>query len=128
VNSGSVNSAEAEGRTGMSCLHGDSEVKEKKAAFQCKKCGAVTGEEDHVCKPMEVEVGEQNKPTGQGQKEKDGKGDKAKKKKMKKDKKKKKKKDRKKDKKDKKKEKKSKKGKKRDKKRDKKKKKKKSGK
>jgi hypothetical protein len=96
----------------MSCLHGDSEVKEKKAAFQCKKCGAVTGEEDHVCKPVEVEGGEEIKLTGREQKEKDGKGDKKKKKDKKKSKKDKKKKDKKKGKKSKKS---KKKGKKRDK-------------
>jgi hypothetical protein len=67
----------------MSCLHGDSEVKEKKAAFRCKKCGAVTAEEGHVCKPVEVEGEEQNNPGGKEKKEKDGKGDKKKDKKKK---------------------------------------------
>ena len=98
----------------MSCLHGDSEVKGERAAFRCRKCGAVAGEEGHVCKPMELADGEQINPTGGGRKEKDGKGDKKKKKGKKKDKKKR---DKKKDKKKGKKSKKSKKkGKKRDKK------------
>ena len=61
--------------------------------FRCKKCGAMTGEEAHVCKPVEVKGAEKNTSFGEKQKDKVGKADK------KKDKKKGKKKDKKKDKK-----------------------------
>lgn len=36
------------------CLKGESEVKKKKAKFQCEKCGALTDKKKHVCKPEKI--------------------------------------------------------------------------
>jgi hypothetical protein len=38
----------------MSCRKGKSENKEKPGRFKCKKCGAVSKKEDHLCKPEKV--------------------------------------------------------------------------
>jgi hypothetical protein len=36
------------------CLKGESEVKNKKARFECEKCKAKTAEKSHVCKPKKL--------------------------------------------------------------------------
>jgi len=36
------------------CKKGKSEVGKDDAKFKCKKCGALTEEKDHVCKPKKV--------------------------------------------------------------------------
>ena len=44
----------------MGCLKGDSEVKKKKAKFECGKCGAMTAKKGHVCKPVKVDGGKKD--------------------------------------------------------------------
>jgi len=50
------------------CLKGESEVKKKEAKFACGKCGALSDDKEHLCKPEKLK------------KDKDKKGDKKKKK------------------------------------------------
>ena len=40
----------------MSCLKGKSEAKEKAGRFKCKKCGAVSKKEDHLCKAKKIKA------------------------------------------------------------------------
>ncbi|SHJ09836.1 hypothetical protein SAMN02745165_01565 [Malonomonas rubra DSM 5091] len=44
----------------MGCLKGKSEVKQKKAKFECEKCGAMVEKKGHVCKPVNVEKCKKN--------------------------------------------------------------------
>jgi hypothetical protein len=44
-----------------SCLKGKSEVKDKAAKFECKKCGAKASDKGHVCKPKKVDSSEDKK-------------------------------------------------------------------
>jgi len=36
------------------CLKGESEVKKKAAKFACGKCGALSEDKGHLCKPEKV--------------------------------------------------------------------------
>jgi hypothetical protein len=36
------------------CLKGKSEAKNKKGNFICKKCGAASKKEKHLCKPKKI--------------------------------------------------------------------------
>jgi len=38
----------------MSCLKGKSENKEKTGRFECKKCGAVSKKEKHLCAAKKI--------------------------------------------------------------------------
>ena len=37
-----------------SCLKGKTEVPKGKARFQCKKCGGMTDDKSHLCKPQKL--------------------------------------------------------------------------
>lgn len=36
------------------CLKGESEVKKKAAKFACAKCGALSADKEHLCKPEKL--------------------------------------------------------------------------
>jgi len=36
------------------CLKGDSESKAKPGRYECDKCGAVSKQKDHLCKPEKI--------------------------------------------------------------------------
>ena len=42
------------------CLKGKSEVAKDDARYECKKCGARTGDKEHVCKPKKLEKGKKD--------------------------------------------------------------------
>ena len=43
------------------CLHGKSECPEEKAKYVCKKCGAFSKKEDHLCKAQKVKKEKEKK-------------------------------------------------------------------
>ena len=42
----------------MACLKGKSENKPKPGRFRCDKCGAVSKEKAHICKPKKIKKSE----------------------------------------------------------------------
>jgi hypothetical protein len=38
------------------CLEGKSEAKKKPGRYQCKRCGAVSKEQDNMCKPGKIKT------------------------------------------------------------------------
>ena len=62
------------------CLHGQSEVKEKKAGFRCRRCGALTKKKGRVCKPEKIKDGKKkikDKEKKKGKMKKSGKSGKS---------------------------------------------------